>query len=124
MTANYLFCAYIRDIITIINRVNNISMNDYVDLDNKLWMIYSYTHPHNGDDIFDAGTSASDRDILIERVKRRLTSCMINLPANAKFDCSIDGVISMIKQHRNKNFTDEICEYLLSLKTISCYDWN
>lgn len=127
MTANYLFCAYIRDIITIINRVNNISINDYVDLSNNAWMIYSYTHPHTGDDMFDVGSIATEHDVFIELVKRTLATCMIEITGNVPFECSIDGIVAVIRQkYKNKpfEFIENMCEYLLSLKTISCYDWN
>ena len=126
MTSAHEFCAYIRSVINTINKINNISKHDYVDLNDNTWMIYSYTHPHCGGDVYDTGEKATDNDIFIERVKRTLIACMVSTAGAVPFECSIDGVIAAIN-HRYDNRPREsiksVCEYLSTLKFIPYDDY-
>lgn len=62
----------IDDIIDLIDYRNTIKNNSYVDIENKIWMNYSWTHPHNGDDIYVFGRKATDEEVFIQQVKNYL----------------------------------------------------
>lgn len=126
MTSAHEFCAYIRSVINTINKINNISKHDYVDLNDNTWMIYSYTSSPQCGCVYDTGEKATDNDIFIERVKRTLIACMVSIAGAVPFECSIDGVIAAIN-HRYDNRPREsiksVCEYLSTLKFIPYDDY-